>query len=500
MRTSVALKVVSVYVVIVVASLVLAGVLTNRTIYTYVINTTKQTLLTRATEIANDYVLYGQLSKKLTDHNRESILAVRIAAQSVPGQYVVVDHAGAVVSGAYKQDDWRAFSHAGNVVMKAFKGKSATGVYPLVNPQFEFVAVPFIERGASPLSFARPGGERFLEQPLNTANQDARVVVMFTRLDTLQRISSQIWAVVAQGLLLASLISAVVGSLLVRRLMRPIRQLRHAVERVRERDFAVIPVSRSHDEIADFARAFNDMVTSLRAFDDGQKRFLQNASHELKTPLMAIRGYAEGLRDGVFEASETFRVLDIVAQESVRLKRLVDELIYLSKLETLDEVYTFTQVDMGSIIYKTLERLYPLARDRGLLIVPDLPEEVIVATVDRDKLVQALLNLGANAIRHARHQIYIRLRASDRVEFVVEDDGEGLQDEPDKLFERFYHGGQGDTGLGLPIAKAIVEKHRGEIVAGNAESGGARFVIRLPRQSFPGSGEVRGGDLTPDGH
>jgi len=265
--------------------------------------------------------------------------------------------------------------------------------------------------------------------------------------------------------------------------MRPAALIQRAIMRVRERDFSDIPVIRTNDEWGQFARAFGDMVRSLQAFDEGQKRFLQNASHELKTPLMAIRGYAEGLRDGVFEPSEAFRILDIVAQESVRLKRLVDELIYLSKLETLEEVYTFVPYDLSMVIYKTIERVYPLAKERGIHILPDVPDAPVIAQIDPDKMVQALLNITSNAIRHAQRQIFVRLTGKDGVTIVVEDDGEGFHDDDeDRVFERFFHGAKGDTGLGLPIAKAIITKHKGEITALNAAGSGARFVISLPTQ------------------
>ena len=161
------------------------------------------------------------------------------------------------------------------------------------------------------------------------------------------------------------------------------------------------------------------MVQSLRACDEGQKRFLQNASHELKTPLMAIRGYAEGLRDEVFDPEEAHRVLDIIAQESVRLKRIVDDLIYLSKLETLDEVYHFVQFDMAIAIYKTIERIHPLAKEKGIRIMPDVPEHMVFALVDRDKIVQALLNHAANAIRHAKRQIYAENIEGGGARFII---------------------------------------------------------------------------------
>lgn len=480
MKMTIAMKVVGVYVVIVIGSLALDGLLTNRAIEAYVIRTTRANLVREGNRVIGNFEQYGS---HLRDRRPGSGSTVSVAAQKVPGEYIVVSPSGSILWNTFSKADEPLLSHIGQVVGKALNGRVATGVYPQSNPVFEFVAIPFKYTSDVPRLTDLPSDMRSV--PLSIPNipprSNRKVVALFARVSDIQRIASQIWLAVAQGLAIASLISAVVGALLARWLMRPIRQLRTAIERVRERDFSAVPVIHTRDEWRDLAEAFGDMMLSLRAFDEGQKRFLQNASHELKTPLMAIRGYAEGLRDGVFERSETFRILDIIAQESVRLKALVDELIYLSKLETLDEVYTFMQQDLASMIYQTIERLHPLAREREINILVDVPDQPVISLVDKDKMVQAFLNIVANAVRHARRQVFLRLEAAEHARIIVEDDGDGFQEgDRERVFERFFHGAKGDTGLGLPIARAIIEKHRGQIYAENASAGGARFVIVLP--------------------
>ncbi|MCY0875909.1 MAG: HAMP domain-containing sensor histidine kinase [Firmicutes bacterium] len=485
MKTSITFKVVLVYLTLVIGSLMLAGILTNSAIQNYVIQATRDNLIQSAQRVIHQFESTGTnaMASKPTKAARQ-IDAVSIAAQSVEQEYVIVDPSGHILWNTFSRADFSMLTQVRGVVVQALQGHIATGLYPDHNPLFEFVAIPFTYTISFPAGMSPPGAMSRLILPdehLVKANRNTKVIVLFTRISDLQRITSQIWLAVAQGLLIASLITAIVGVIVARRLMRPAGVIKQAILRVRERDFSSIPVVRTGDEWEDFATAFGDMVRSLQAFDDGQKRFLQNASHELKTPLMAIRGYAEGLRDGVFEQSEAFRILDIVAQESVRLKSLVDELIYLSKLETLEEVYTFAPYDMAMIIYATIERVHPLAKERNIRILPDIPHESVTAMVDRDKMVQALLNLASNAVRHARRQIFIRLTAGDTVQVIVEDDGEGFRDgDETRVFERFFHGAKGDTGLGLPIAKAIIDKHRGDMYAINASGAGARFVILLP--------------------
>ena len=483
-KPSVAFKVVAVYLIIVAGSLLLSGVLTNRAIARYVIATTRASLIADGQQVISVYTraAAGTSGKKRLAAAGGRLL-MPVLAQGVPVEYVVIDPGGRVLGGRFTNRDANLLRAAGGLIRAALAGRIETGLYPRDHPVFEFVALPFSYNANLPFYLPRVAALPEIRFPGGNPpyRMSTRVLALFARISDLQRITAHIWWAVVQGLAIAGAITALLGGILVRRMMRPIRTLREAVERVRERDFSSVPAIRTHDEWEDFAAAFGEMVVALKAFDEGQKRFLQNASHELKTPLMAIRGYAEGLRDGVFSQSEAFRILDVVAQESVRLKTLVDELIYLSKLETLDEVYTFMQCDLSSIIYKTIERVRPLAEERAVAVMPEVPAEPVRVLIDPDKMVQALMNLVANAIRHARERVRIALWVDGAAHLQVADDGEGLAPgHAERVFERFFHGAKGDTGLGLPIARAIVAKHRGSIEAENGPAGGAVFTVRLP--------------------
>ncbi len=481
MRVSVAFRVIAVYLVMSAITLGLAGILTNRTIKDYVINSTKKALIADSHRVISNFESNNK-SNNRSSNSASNSTNMMVAAQLVNSEYMVVNSDGKILLSNFSANDFSLLSKIQNTLVKAVAGHTESGVYPLTGPVYEYVAVPFTYSFSDVTPSLRDGFPGTIELPGNVSpHSNTKVVILFARLSDLQRIAMQIWLSVSQGLIIATIISALTGILLTRQIMKPMKLVRNAIERVKNRDFSNVPELKSQDEWGDFVHAFSSMVQSLRAFDEGQKRFLQNASHELKTPLMAIRGYAEGLRDEVFDPEEAHRILDIIAQESVRLKRIVDDLIYLSKLETLDEVYNFVQFDMALAIYKTIERIHPLAKERGIRILPDLPEHLVLALVDRDKIVQALLNLAANAIRHAKRQIYIRLQVKDWITLIVEDDGDGFQgDDIHQVFERFFHGSKGETGLGLSIAKAIVEKHRGQIYAENIEGGGARFIILLP--------------------
>jgi two-component system sensor histidine kinase CssS len=221
------------------------------------------------------------------------------------------------------------------------------------------------------------------------------------------------------------------------------------------------------------------MVKRLEDYDAAQKIFLQNASHELRTPLMSIQGYAEGIKHGVFP--DTANAADVIVSESLRLSALVDDLLYLSKLETTEDFYKFMPISLGEVVGQCAEKLEGAAIQAGKTIsLPPCPEAMVSG--DGEKLLRAVMNLAGNCLRYAAHTVEMSVaEASGRAVVTVRDDGPGFEPEDmQSLFTRFYKGKQGKFGLGLSIAKAIVEKHGGAISACNGPAGGAVFTVELP--------------------
>jgi signal transduction histidine kinase len=284
------------------------------------------------------------------------------------------------------------------------------------------------------------------------------------------------------GFLITAAVMLVLAYIMMRSVTRPVHVLQQGVQRLSRRDFTPPEVLTTGDELEELSRAFRDMTLALKQYDEGQRRFLQNASHELKTPLMAIQGYAEGIRDGIFKGDDSDRVLDIISTESIRLKKLVDELIYLSKLETLEDMYNPQQVDLRELAEDAVTRLEALSLQKGVTIRFETQRSTI-AMVDPDKLMQALINLLSNAIRHAHQTVTLRIEplVDTGVRLIIADDGTGFSgEEQGRIFDRFFRGDKGETGLGLAITKAIIEKSGGSIKAHNSSSGGAVFTIELP--------------------
>ena len=279
----------------------------------------------------------------------------------------------------------------------------------------------------------------------------------------------------------ASVFAIAISLLFSTELTRNLRKLRKRADQVANRQFDAAVDIRSNDEIADLSQSIDRMANALSRYDAEQKKFLQNASHELRTPLMSIRGYVEGIKDGVFE--NTDEVADHVLEQVDRLEKLTGDLIYLSKLENADEVLDPAPVSVSDLLKESLFRVAGMSGSGGVKIeLGDVCDATVWA--DGDKVVTAITNLLSNAFRFARQSIELSARTEeDGVVISVADDGPGVAPEDiDHLFDRFYKGRQGKYGLGLSIVNAIVVAHGGTVSAFNrsGEDTGAVFEIHLP--------------------
>ena len=208
-----------------------------------------------------------------------------------------------------------------------------------------------------------------------------------------------------------------------------------------------------------------------------QQTFFQNASHELKTPLMAIQGYAEGIQAGVMDAGGA---ADVILEESDRMTELVEELLDISKIDMGRQRLTLSETDIRELLYDGIRAVEPTAAS-SIAIVPDFPEEPIIVKCDDVQLRRAVTNILSNGLRYARSELCLTCRTDKRhVTIRIQDDGDGIAEEDlPHIFDRFYMGRSGKSGIGLALTKEIVHLHRGTIRAYNGDSG-AVFEITLP--------------------
>ena len=209
-----------------------------------------------------------------------------------------------------------------------------------------------------------------------------------------------------------------------------------------------------------------------------QQTFFQNASHELKTPLMAIQGYAEGIQAGVMD---TGSAAEVILEESDRMTELVDELLDISKIDMGRQPLTLSEMDVRELLYDSIRAVEPAAAGGGITITPDFPETPVMVSCDDTRLRRAVTNILSNGVRYAHSQLHLTCRADKRhVTIRIQDDGDGIAEEDiPHIFDRFYMGRSGKSGIGLALTKEIIHLHRGTIRAYNGETG-AVFEISIP--------------------
>ncbi len=230
-------------------------------------------------------------------------------------------------------------------------------------------------------------------------------------------------------------------------------------------------------------------VTDQHRMEAAQRRFVADASHELRTPIAAIKGMLELLDDGAKDVPEVRDdFIHTMQLEADRLGRLVGDLLTLARLEAGNLELALVPVYVSDLLADVAHLMHGLAEQADVRLIVDVPDDDVRVVADSDRLVQVLLSFTDNALKHSPAGSAIRLNAEPRGDTVwlgVADEGSGISpEEVDRVFERFYRadtarGGTG-TGLGLAIAKEIVEAHGSTIEVVNAPGGGTTFGFELP--------------------
>lgn len=330
--------------------------------------------------------------------------------------------------------------------------------------------------------------------------QDDNVVavVWIPPLTGLQRVAAAIGMPVALGGLLLLIGGTVLATLVIfRPAQARLSALEDAARRFGEGDLSARAPAKGGDEVTAVANAFNRMATDLAARQAqlveaarARRQLLADVSHELMTPLTAIRGYAETLALPQFLPSSTEgqRAVKVIQEEGERIERLVGDLLDLARFEAGGVKLAQELVDVDEIFERVSERHAKAARDKGVTMVVH-PHEDIRTMADPMRLEQAVQNLAANALRHtpAGGQVTLAAREADgHVYITVSDNGAGIA--PAHLphvFDRFYKADQsrahaGGSGLGLSIVKAIVERHGGTVSVRSTQGVETVFEIALP--------------------
>jgi len=311
-------------------------------------------------------------------------------------------------------------------------------------------------------------------------------------LSSINQLLSELFNKLLLLLLVLLMIIFGVGAYVYRKINPPLEEIRLGAERFAHGRFAAKLPDYQVREIAELAAALNQMATQLDSLENLRREFVANVSHELKTPVTSIQGFAETLLEGARDNPEDLdRFLRIIARQSGRLADIIDDLLTLSRLESapLDELLAVDRYVLRDILESCRESCRGRAEAKDIAIIVDCSGEVEVMA-DRSLLTQAVINLIENAVKYSPGHTTVTVsgsRVGRRVRITVADQGPGIPEHHvPRLFERFYRADKarsrrlGGTGLGLAIVKHIAGVHQGDVSVETRIGQGSTFIILLP--------------------
>ncbi len=294
-----------------------------------------------------------------------------------------------------------------------------------------------------------------------------------------------------RSILLASMAAAIMalilGALLARTLTQPIRELTAATQQIADGQLGIQVTVHTHDEVGKLTESFNNMSADLERSSLQRKQMTANIAHDLRTPLSVILGYTEALSDGKLNA--TPEIAETLHREAQHLNHLIEELRTLSLADTGDLQLHRSLIEPVPLLERTVSSYRMQADEQGIELNVEAMDELPTINVDSQRMAQVLGNLVSNALRHTPSGGSVTLSATSTVQdsqLSVRDTGSGIApDDLPHVFSRFYRAdtartGSGASGLGLSIAKSIVEAHGGTIEVSSVPGQGSQFTIKLP--------------------
>jgi signal transduction histidine kinase len=386
-----------------------------------------------------------------------------------------------------------------SVVQVTPTGEVQEGIAPLLGNQGAQAGLTHLPAGLSPEDLdakallagkeqsGRQGRTAFVAAPLDIVNGNTPVVILTQQVETQPLGRAGPFFLLAGALALA--VAAIVAFYLARRLTRPLTAMGQTADRIAAGDLTARVDLGKHpdDELAGLARALDGMAAQLEAARGLERGFLLSVSHDLRTPLTSIGGYAEAIADGAVEGRDAQKhAAEIIGAEARRLERLVADLLDLARLDAHEFSLTPRPFDAAEVVGEAVEAFHPSARELGVTLAVDGPA---TATLDADpeRLGQIVANLVENALKYARARVTVGVSSENgTLEVRVDDDGPGIDpgDLP-HVFERLYTsravpGRKVGTGLGLAIVHELSAAMGGTTAVRALDGQGTRFVVRIP--------------------
>lgn len=293
---------------------------------------------------------------------------------------------------------------------------------------------------------------------------------------------------------IGSAIALILVFILSRRLVKPLAEMKRVARRIASGEFKERIEIRGEDEIAELAKSFNNMVDALENLDNMRKDFLSNVSHELRTPITTIKGFVDGILDGVVPEDRQKTYLSIIRDEAGRMQSLVNDLLDLARIQAGEMKLKITSFDINELVRRSVISLQQLLVEKNLEFSADFETERLFVEADPEAIRRVIVNLLHNAVKFTPEGGHITVRTfKDRdVNVIVEDTGCGIRkEELPYVFERFYKADKSrgldksGVGLGLAIVRNIIVSHQQSIRVESEEGKGTRFIFTLRASRIP---------------
>ena len=282
------------------------------------------------------------------------------------------------------------------------------------------------------------------------------------------------------------IISAVLVRINLKNIFRPIEQINEATKKVALGEYDIELETKREDEIGELTNNFNKMTRGLKSTENLQKEFINNVSHEIKTPVSSIEGFAKFLKDKNLTDEEREEYANIIIEEAKRLENLTGKILKLSKLNNQEIITNKQEIEVAEQIRKAISLLEPKWSKKDIKINVSLEEKIFLG--DEDLIFQVWVNIIDNAIKFSNEGESIDIKVYEKdsnINVEIKDHGIGMKEEElEKVYDRFYqidrsHSKEG-SGLGLAIVKRIVELSEGKIEIKSKENKGTTVIVKLP--------------------
>lgn len=387
-----------------------------------------------------------------------------------------------------KLDDdavYKFLSESQNLVYKKSKGDKRFNLTHATADEFndldiEVVLKDYIDEGKKVIRYEINNQKYLLTISTNRSNEQRAnsIIVSFISTQEIDELMSNfVWMMLLIATVLTG-VSIVLFNVISKKLTTPIMNVIEVTKEYENRNFEPEYIATTGDEIEELSHSVRNMAKSIQQYDEDKEKLFRTISHEIKTPLTAIYGYAEGMQNGVFE--DTKKPLEVIMNESMRIKTLTEDYIFLSKLESNIESFDFKVNDLTPIVERAIATIESLAIMQDIDINYE-PSELKPIKCDEDKLYRAILNLLSNSIKYTKDMISIQVKQdNNELNIRIEDNGNGIDEEALNKFNNGLSSEKNNgSGVGLFITAAIIEKHSGSFKLGNNETIGAFFDIHL---------------------